>query len=464
MRRFISLSLLLLAPLAMGANVPRLIPEGVKLDTIHAKGSTGVKIKSSSGTDVLAVGDAGAVAIGPASSTQYQRLNGYVQGNYGGTSSAYFVNSTADGADSAASFVAGAGDAGAGRGAYIGLYGNENTTHPGKIRFLAGLGASGGTSFEFVGSGGGVIGSSTDTGVWTFPAQSTRIGSNTGNYLTPTRENTNIRLYDISSSNWAGIGASIGGQIYFVTGITSPSTAMVIGTDSGVTWGAAGSSAAHNANGSLGVTGPSGSSFSMFPAADSNTYIDTKGINTSTNGGITYRSFRSDGSNLKTLGTFDANGIFTANGGIKGSTGTTTPCSGCMGQRLAANTTNGSTSTTTYTAVTDALVVTGGTWDISATISFGLSRPTGSGIQGCSLRIRNATDASTVIESLTGGATPSDPATVQYHTVHLKNTVTITASKTFYVEIAAGTISGSPTFGACAGNASYGKFEAVRRD
>lgn len=132
-----------------------------------ASDGTGIKLKSSTNADLLTVSEAGAAVIGPTSSTQYQRLNGYIQGNYGGTSSAYLVNSTADSADSAATFVAGAGDTGAGRGAYLGLYGNEHATHPGKTRFFAGLGASGGTAFDFVSSGGGAIGSATEAGAWT---------------------------------------------------------------------------------------------------------------------------------------------------------------------------------------------------------------------------------------------------------------------------------------------------------
>jgi hypothetical protein len=169
--------------------------------------------------------------------------------------------------------------------------------------------------------------------------------------------------------------------------------------------------------------------------------------------------------NWTMLGNVSAGGFVSGATGVKGSNGSTTPCAGCIGEKVTATTTSGSTSTTTYTAVTNALnIPSAGTWDISATIIFSIARPTGSGIQGCSLRIRNTTDTVNLTESLTGGSTPSDPSSTIYYTVHMKSTVRYTAAKTLYVQIAANAISGSPTFGACTGSASYGNFEAVRRD
>jgi hypothetical protein len=73
-------ALLLASSLALGATVPRLFPEGVKLETIQAKGANGVKVKNSSGTDILTVSEAGAAVVGRSDHTGFHR---FYAGNYG---------------------------------------------------------------------------------------------------------------------------------------------------------------------------------------------------------------------------------------------------------------------------------------------------------------------------------------------------------------------------------------------
>ena len=62
----------------------------------------------------------------------------------------------------------------------------------------------------------------------TFSAQGNVLGSAAGNLGSPTNANTNLLLYNASSTNWAGIGAHTDGAMYFATGTSSPSTRLVI--------------------------------------------------------------------------------------------------------------------------------------------------------------------------------------------------------------------------------------------
>lgn len=64
-----------------------------------------------------------------------------------------------------------------------------------------------------------------------FTAQASRIGSNAGSYTSPTNSNTNLLLYNLSSTNYAGIGADSGGDVYVVNGTSSPVTRLRISSD-----------------------------------------------------------------------------------------------------------------------------------------------------------------------------------------------------------------------------------------
>lgn len=63
-------------------------------------------------------------------------------------------------------------------------------------------------------------------------AQANRFGSAAGSSSSPTNANTNLLLYNNSTTSYAGLGADTNGHIYFVTGTSSPSTRMMI-TSSG---------------------------------------------------------------------------------------------------------------------------------------------------------------------------------------------------------------------------------------
>lgn len=53
-------------------------------------------------------------------------------------------------------------------------------------------------------------------------------GSANGSTSAPTRDNTNILLYDFASNNWSGIGADGSGNTYFVTGVGATQTVGII--------------------------------------------------------------------------------------------------------------------------------------------------------------------------------------------------------------------------------------------
>ncbi len=60
-------------------------------------------------------------------------------------------------------------------------------------------------------------------------AQGNLLGTSSGNAASPTRSNTNLKLYDNSASNWAGVGTDTAGKMYFVTGTSgTPSTRFSI--------------------------------------------------------------------------------------------------------------------------------------------------------------------------------------------------------------------------------------------
>lgn len=73
--------------------------------------------------------------------------------------------------------------------------------------------------------GGGSIGS---TGIIISGVQANRLGSTGGSSTSPTRDNTNLLLYNISATNYAGIGADSSGGVYIVNGTTSPITRLYI--------------------------------------------------------------------------------------------------------------------------------------------------------------------------------------------------------------------------------------------
>jgi hypothetical protein len=52
-------------------------------------------------------------------------------------------------------------------------------------------------------------------------------GTPAGNYVSPTNTNTNLLLYNNSSTNYAGFGVDAAGNAYAVTGTSAPSTKMV---------------------------------------------------------------------------------------------------------------------------------------------------------------------------------------------------------------------------------------------
>ena len=64
--------------------------------------------------------------------------------------------------------------------------------------------------------------------------QANQFGSAAGSSTSPSNTNTNILLYNNSSTNYAGIGSDSSGNMYFVTGNGSPATRMEIDVGGGV--------------------------------------------------------------------------------------------------------------------------------------------------------------------------------------------------------------------------------------
>jgi hypothetical protein len=58
--------------------------------------------------------------------------------------------------------------------------------------------------------------------------QASVIGSAAGSTASPTNANTNLLLYNNSATNYAGIGASVAGDVYIVTGTSAPVSRLVI--------------------------------------------------------------------------------------------------------------------------------------------------------------------------------------------------------------------------------------------
>jgi hypothetical protein len=98
-----------------------------------------------------------------------------------------------------------------------------------------------------------------------------------------------------------------------LTGTGTPTTVVARVIDTGAwTLGPSSFTGAHTVNGNqLLVKSSSGSAASLSSAADSNTYFDTQGINTSTNGGFVFRSYRSDSTNIIQTGLISATGAWT---------------------------------------------------------------------------------------------------------------------------------------------------------
>lgn len=79
------------------------------------------------------------------------------------------------------------------------------------------------------GSGASVLATNpTFTAALTALGQGSLLGTNVGNRTSPTTSNTNLLLYNLSGSNWAGIGVDAGGNVYHVTGTSSPATRLTI--------------------------------------------------------------------------------------------------------------------------------------------------------------------------------------------------------------------------------------------
>lgn len=144
---------------------------GTTLDTYESTSGRSFSFRtmiSGSIADIGGHSTTGAWTLGPTTSTQVNRINGYVAGNYNNTGNAYFVANTSDAADNAASFLCGGGDAGAGRGGNVYVYGNEHATKAGVVRLVTGASATG-TGIEFATYSGGEVaaGSVTAAGAWT---------------------------------------------------------------------------------------------------------------------------------------------------------------------------------------------------------------------------------------------------------------------------------------------------------
>lgn len=76
----------------------------------------------------------------------------------------------------------------------------------------------------------GITAASTWTAAATFVGtqQGNRLGAAVGDASSPSNTNTNILLYNNSSTNWAGIGVSTNGDIYVAAGIVAPATRLYL--------------------------------------------------------------------------------------------------------------------------------------------------------------------------------------------------------------------------------------------
>lgn len=64
-------------------------------------------------------------------------------------------------------------------------------------------------------------------------AQGHRIGSASGSSTSPTNSNTNLLLFNNSSTSWAGFGVDTSGNLYYVSGTSSPSLRWSLAVNSG---------------------------------------------------------------------------------------------------------------------------------------------------------------------------------------------------------------------------------------
>ena len=81
------------------------------------------------------------------------------------------------------------------------------------------------------------------------------IGGAGGSLSTPVQATTNLMLYNVGSTNWAGIMADTAGSIGFVAGNAAPSTKFVIGQDGGL-YGPASVAGGDMGAGTLNIPGP----------------------------------------------------------------------------------------------------------------------------------------------------------------------------------------------------------------
>jgi hypothetical protein len=147
--------------------------------------------------------------------------------------------------------------------------------------------------------------------------QASKLGGANGSYTSPTHTNTNLLLYDNSSTNWSGIGSHTGGEMYFVTGTSSPVTRMLIDTSGNVSIGAVGSSGYTeilNVGGKIAVISANATTANVLrlwadstqcmleaDKASTGSYVD---LNFTVNGSVQYK-MKTDGRFLVGLSTSD---------------------------------------------------------------------------------------------------------------------------------------------------------------
>jgi hypothetical protein len=73
-----------------------------------------------------------------------------------------------------------------------------------------------------------ILGCPSFTGPVLTSSQASKFGAASGSMTAPTNSNTNVLLYNNSSTNWSGIGSHTDGSMYFVTGTSSPATRLVV--------------------------------------------------------------------------------------------------------------------------------------------------------------------------------------------------------------------------------------------
>lgn len=110
----------------------------------------------------------------------------------------------------------------------------------------------GGIATQSLSSSGAIAGTTiTASGAFSTTAQANKFGSAAGSYTSPTVNNTNVKLYENSSTNWSGIGSHTDGSMYFVTGISAPATRLLIDPSGAITAGGGITASGFNATGNF---------------------------------------------------------------------------------------------------------------------------------------------------------------------------------------------------------------------